>query len=120
MTWEEAAEAARRIRVLNHTRTMGQARAEQVAYGGGELTRAERSAVDASRYAPSRSATLDGASALRQLNGARRDGQVANDYIERRDRLERRSADLELLEDYGRAIGVPIAGVDHRPGTWPA
>jgi hypothetical protein len=71
------------------------------------------------RRARVRGANLDGAGALRQLNGGRMDGQVARDYLDRLDELERRSRDLELLDAYEAALGVRLGGVDHRPGRLP-
>ena len=66
-----------------------------------------------SRRRPARN-NITGAQAMRSLNDGRMDGQVAADYLDRMDELERRSRDLELLDDYERVLG--IGGVRHERG----
>ena len=60
------------------------------------------------------------------------DGQGAGDHLDRMDELKRRSPqmylnhmseletrsrELALLDAYGAKLGVPITGLDFRPGT---
>jgi hypothetical protein len=68
------------------------------------------------RSRPFSARNLDGADALAALAGGRISGQTAVEYLDRLDELERRSMDLELLDSYADALGVPLGGVGHEHG----
>ena len=63
--------------------------------------------------------TLTGAEALRAMGGGNMTGRSAVDHLDRQDQLHRNADDLELLDCYARALGLPLGGVGHEPG-WPS
>jgi hypothetical protein len=104
MIYDDSGGPARSIRKLTRD-----AAARMIAANGGDPRIAFQGAEP----------TMRGADALAEVNRqAARDGQVASDYLDRLDELERRSLDLELLDDYARALGLSgLGGVRHVRGT---